>query len=765
MPRRTSLARECSACQASTPPEAVATIHSVSPSWVQAVLERDLQKHERDRARRLSLHLQRHGITIKNPPVKPDNHALDATMQHALSRLALQHGHSLVKIVELVRGQTTEDPRPNKALCPDRLRRLLAGYQHCDLICQIAAVGVSPRWQVQRSQRQAVPDNHQSANRHLHAVLRSIRRGQDAGQYLVLDDTILRRWKNTHVSPLGTVAKKDIDPSIEVRLIHDLSFPRGRSTNEASAKSEFPPIDYRHVVAIVRRIEACAARFPGRTIWILKGDVKGAFRHLMLASRHVRWMGARIPQCRALIVDMSAPFGWTGSPAYYGVFGSAISWHVGRESPATILGDTTSTDREAFFPYEWVDDNIPVEPDTAGRLQAAEACLRLAMMAVLGPRAINEAKFSAWSTNIEVLGLEFNSDARTVAMPRDKLGKAAARVTNLQRASSASRHELNCLLGSLRHVMCILRSAKPFYQRVHTASKRAPSRGRVPIGDSIRLDLRWFQYILIHGLWSGLPSSMFGEDPPIDVHWYMDASDYGLAVADSAQQRSIQLTFDDQERSMIRGTKGDHLFNINVRELLCVALAAVLWTLNPARDRQQDSAQLIRFAVFCWRPAPPARGNSASTILSKIGHLSWIHRRFCGFPVGLHEGHQLAMRGMSRLSPPPQRKDPFTVDLLRCMRSQLKFDSTHDRVLRGAAVMGIFFMLRRSEYLPRRRWSRSIFAEEKLIGGESAQRAPSESRVSAGCAQFEPAGLSFASPRSDKLKMVNRCVRRASGRL
>ncbi|KAE8972565.1 hypothetical protein PR001_g26571 [Phytophthora rubi] len=298
----------------------------------------------------------------------------------------------------------------------------------------------------------------------------------------------------------------------------------------------------------------------------------------MLASRHVRWMGARIPQGQALIVDMSAPFGWMGSPAYYGVFGSAISWIVGRESPATILGDTTSTDRETFFPYEWVDDHILVEPDTAGRLQAAEACPRLAKMAVLGPRAINEAKFSAWSTNIEVLGLEFNTDARTVVMPRDKLDKAAARVKNLQRAPTTSRHELNCLLGSLRHVTCILRSAKPFYQRVHTASKRAPSRGRVPIGDSIRLDLRWFQYILIHGVWSGLPTSMFGEDPPsIDVHWYTDDSDYGLAVADPAQERFIQLTFDDQERSMIRGTEGGHLFNINVRELLCVALAAVLW--------------------------------------------------------------------------------------------------------------------------------------------------------------------------------------------
>jgi hypothetical protein len=118
-----------------------------------------------------------------------------------------------------------------------------------------------------------------------------------------------------------------------------------------------------------------------------------------------------------------------------------------------------------------------------------------------------------------------------------------------------------------------------------------------------------------------------------------------------------------------------------------------------AGNRFRDSTQLIRFAVFCWRPPPPVRGNSASTILSKIGHISWFHQRFCGFFVGLHEDHLLAMRGMSRLSPPPQRKEPFTVALLRSMRNQCDFNSAHDRVLWGAAVMGFFFMLRRSEYL------------------------------------------------------------------
>ncbi|KAE8913986.1 hypothetical protein PF003_g2079 [Phytophthora fragariae] len=186
---------------------------------------------------------------------------------------------------------------------------------------------------------------------------------------------------------------------------------------------------------------------------------------------------------------MSAPFGWTGSPAFYGVFGSAISWLVGRESPATILGATVSADREPFSPYEWVDDHIMVTLDTTGRLEGAEVCLRLAMMAVLGPRATNEAKVSPWSTNIEVLGLEFNTISRTVTISQEKLNKATARVARFQRASTTSHHELQCLLGSHRHATCILRSAKPFFQRIQSAA-RAPSRAKLPIYDPIRADLR-----------------------------------------------------------------------------------------------------------------------------------------------------------------------------------------------------------------------------------------------------------------------------------
>ncbi|OWZ12638.1 hypothetical protein PHMEG_00014164 [Phytophthora megakarya] len=62
-------------------------------------------------------------------------------------------------------------------------------------------------------------------------------------------------------------------------------------------------------------------------------------------------------------------------------------------------------------------------------------------------------------------------------------------------------------------------------------------------------------------------------------------------------------------------------------------------------------------------------------------------------------GHRLAMKGMQRLSAPPSRKRPITPSILRRLRSRCNFRSPHDCVLWRAAIMGYFYMVRRSEYL------------------------------------------------------------------
>ncbi|KAG2973761.1 hypothetical protein PC119_g22830 [Phytophthora cactorum] len=387
---------------------------------------------------------------------------LDSTRQLALSTLVRNHGFSLVQLVELARGQTPEDRRPNKALCPRRYEVLLQGYRHERLLRSIAAEGISTRWLHPDPLPDEPPANHQFAKRHLGAVVSSICMGQDAGQYLILDDEIVFAWHGVQFSPFGAVTEKDVDPSVEIRLIHDLSYPKGKSTNDASDSSCFPSVDYISVSMIARRIDECAARHPGVRVCIMKGDVK----------------------------DMSAPFGWSGSPPYYAAFGKLFpDFSVVRAQALSAAAQNADT--EPFFPYEWVDDHVLVEADTPGHLDAAPTALRLAMLAILGPRAINEKNFSTWSTRIEVLRLEFDTELQTVSMPASKIDKSLQRVRRLAERRDVSCNDLECLLGSLHHVCICLRSARRFFQRLHQACKRAPRRGSTPATASLRLDLAY----------------------------------------------------------------------------------------------------------------------------------------------------------------------------------------------------------------------------------------------------------------------------------
>ncbi|ETN04243.1 hypothetical protein PPTG_14945 [Phytophthora nicotianae INRA-310] len=298
-----------------------------NPSIVQAILETKLQAEERQRDLVISKVLSECGVTIGDgsrceTPPSPD--ILDSSKQSALSQLVQRVRYSLPELVELVRGQTARDRRPNKALCPKRYDLLLRGYRHQRLLQSIATDGVCPGWLRPEPHQNKRPANHHSANRNLSAEIASIRKRQDASQYLVVNRDVAALWVNVQISPFGAVAKKDVDPSVEARLIHDLSFPVGDSTNDASDKASFPDAHYTNVAAIARRIDECGELHPGVLVCIMKGDVKGAFRHLMLSN--------------------------------------------------------------PLFPYEWVDDHVLVEADTPGRLSVASAALRLAMMATPVPQ-------------------------------------------------------------------------------------------------------------------------------------------------------------------------------------------------------------------------------------------------------------------------------------------------------------------------------------------------------------------------------------------
>ncbi|EGZ28360.1 hypothetical protein PHYSODRAFT_475936, partial [Phytophthora sojae] len=72
------------------------------------------------------------------------------------------------------------------------------------------------------------------------------------------------------------------------------------------------------------------------------------------------------------------------------------------------------------------------------------------------------------------------------------------------------------------------------------------------------------------------------------------------------------------------------------------------------------SYQLALFATYCWQYGWNASkvGNTTNTVLSKISHFSWRHRRMLGYGVRLLPAHQLAITGMRRSNPPTSPKSP-----------------------------------------------------------------------------------------------------------
>jgi hypothetical protein len=177
-----------------------------------------------------------------------------------------------------------------------------------------------------------------------------------------------------------------------------------------------------------------------------------------------------------------------------------------------------------------------LEVDQGHRLAAATLALKLAMIATLGPEAMNLKKFQPWQDVFIALGLEWNLTNATVSMPIDKINKAKARVSHLLVRRTASRSDLEQLLGILRHVTSCVRPARAFYQSLHNVYRKFPKFGHRSLSAAALDDLHWFSIILTHAHLSDIPTSLFADVSVPSISWYMDASDHGIAVVDASSK-------------------------------------------------------------------------------------------------------------------------------------------------------------------------------------------------------------------------------------
>ncbi|OWZ05952.1 hypothetical protein PHMEG_00021866 [Phytophthora megakarya] len=231
-------------------------------------------------------------------------------------------------------------------LVPSVLKKLCSGYRHLDQLLKIAEEGVEVRLLKKPLIRHVRPPNHGAARARINILRKNIRKEQDAWRCLVLDAGLIEQWPELIVSPFGVVDKGNEGASTSGRTIHDLSYPEGETVNDYTGQANITKPDFVHCDAVATDILRVKREHPNTEIEVMAGDVSSAFRNISIHSNSVFLFAGRIEEENVIVIELSAPFGWTRSPGFYEIVGGAIS-HV-HGSQYNAVNPT------GFFNYHWL---------------------------------------------------------------------------------------------------------------------------------------------------------------------------------------------------------------------------------------------------------------------------------------------------------------------------------------------------------------------------------------------------------------------------
>ena len=200
------------------------------------------------------------------------------------------------------------------------------------------------------------------------------------------------------------------------------------------------------------------------------------------------------------------------------------------------------------------------------------------MVTVLGPRAINEKKFSLPSTTEEALGIVLDTKKAVVRKPVEKVTNALTVIDACLGKPFITKKDLQSVEATLRFVASCFRPGLAFLQRLHDQSLRMGNYCQRPTLSTKQDLLFWRDVVTSRRLSEGIPMQAFCRRLTADIQINMDASDSGLCASWQTLKEYVRLDFNVQESQAVVAAKipgCQNGFTINVRELLSCLHATV----------------------------------------------------------------------------------------------------------------------------------------------------------------------------------------------
>ncbi|OWZ11795.1 hypothetical protein PHMEG_00015135 [Phytophthora megakarya] len=378
-------------------------------------------------------------------------HWIDYEKQHVFSTFGRKTQMQLPEFVRLIRGETDDDSRPNKALEIPSNTPASTSYQHRHKWEAIVRHDARPSWKNTFHVQDNPPRNLTSAQRTM-IHLGRYKKEQQLCPKMLESHTTFHIWTVV----LLMITLSDDSGMITYNGPHDLA------TRIMVVENEFPGIPK-----------------------LMSGDVAGAFRHLAIHADHVRPFAGTIPELGLLVIDLCCPFGWLLSPQHCWTAGGAIS-HL-YASAAPKWRHQPQKGARTFDTKTWCDDHNLIEPDIGSRLVEANLALRRSVTTILGPGARRE------DARIDVEHAPFN-----VSNAPEKNTKALCRIDDMLRRegqNTTNYSETTWKPSSCRDLSVL------------TWGPRRYSAIRVTV--AARDDLYWFRSILHYTNLNAAPLSRF----------------------------------------------------------------------------------------------------------------------------------------------------------------------------------------------------------------------------------------------------------------
>ena len=341
-----------------------------------------------------------------------------------------------------------------------------------------------------------------------------------------------------HTNPIGIIPKPH-QPG-KFRLIVDLSAPAGHSVNDG-IPPELCSIQYASVEDAANLVKAY-----GTGTLMAKLDLRSAYRMVPVHPEDQWLLG--INWASKIYVDRALPFGLRSAPKVFNAVANGLAWAMSCSGIA--------------HPIHYLDDFFFCGPPSSPTCQwaldtAIPLCHRLGF-------PVAPEKVDGPTTTIIFLGIEVDSVTQELRLPEVKLRRLKRTLADWEGRRSATKHQLQCLIGHLYHASKVVKPGRTFMREIiRTMTIPKASFHLTRLNTQCRADIAWWSAFISE--WNGV--SLF-PGMPRGVIITSDASgSWGCRAFTAHPLDWFQLQWPPQWENV----------SIAVKELMPITIAAAIW--------------------------------------------------------------------------------------------------------------------------------------------------------------------------------------------